>query len=119
MKKLILLFLTISLIGCSAEYDEVVETGNLNIPEIFHGNFTGGAMDYKATITRTYVQVETSSGEKIVNTADSEYFNGVNYYRADLANDELLVLTKANGYVGISYIKADGSWYISEFFTEN
>jgi hypothetical protein len=116
MKKLILLFLTISLLGCSAEEERM--TGSLDIPEIFHGNFTGETANFKAIIVRSYLKVETTSGEKTINTAELEYFNGVNYYRAELANEELLVLTKANGYVGISYLKSDGSWYISEYFTE-
>jgi hypothetical protein len=118
LKKVILLFLTISLLGCSAEEERTL-TGSLDIPEIFHGNFTGETANFKATIVRSYLKVETTSGEKTINKAELEYFNGHNYYRAELANEELLVLTKANGYVGISYLKVDGSWYISEYFTED
>ncbi len=112
MKKLfftLTLLLTLSFNSCTQE-DQI--TGNLNIPEEFRGNWQGGQSRLLATVTSTFVQVE---GHDIFNQADSETFNGFNYYRAKKGENDELILTRANGLIGIS-IYRNGILVVNDFF---
>ena len=114
MKKLIILIASVFLLSCSAEEETI--TGNLNIPEFFHGDFIGVHSDYNATIRGTYLRVETNRGLKTITTGENEQTNDVNLYIVELPNDEKLILTKANGLIGISIIDSNNEFIINEPF---
>ena len=90
MKKLIILIASVFLLSCSAEEETI--TGNLNIPEMFHGDFIGVHSDYKAEIRGTYLRVR---GLKTITTGENEQTNNINLYTVELPNNEELILTKA------------------------
>ena len=111
MKKLFLLLVTLFLLSCSQE-DQL--TGNLNIPQEFHGNWEGVQLRLSATVTNTFVQVE---GQEIFNQADFETFNNFNYYRAKKGENDELILTRANGLIGISIYRG-GILVVNDFFVQ-
>lgn len=115
MKKFLLLPILLLSLACSTDA-ETDNFGDLNIPEVFRGEFTGIHTLHWARVTQTQVEVETDGGLKTINTGKNQYFNGEDKYEVDLPNNEKLVLLYGNGYVGITVFNNEEEWIISDYF---
>lgn len=115
MIKSFLIFI-ISLFFFSCSSDDKTSIGSLNIPEVFRGEFEGRQTEKWAEIYPTYLKVDTDQGVKTITSGTNENFNDSNHYEVDLSNNEKLVLTYANGYVGITIFDSDGNWIISDYY---
>jgi len=98
MKKLILLFASVSLLACSAENNEDVLTGDLSIPEIFHGSFQGVNTGTIVKIYPTALKI----GEKEIKTALTQNFDTINkHYYITLEDNKSVRLVKSS-YRGVT-----------------
>lgn len=116
MKKLFtLLVLSVLLFSCSAE-ESSETTGNLNIPEVFRGDWITPDEEYTAKVTQTYLEVH---GVRTITSVTSEEFNGDVMYRAELSDGGELILLYGNSNLGISIFDAEGNGDFSRWFVEN
>ena|SRR5690606_81880 len=115
MKKFILLLLSVLIFSCSSE-ESSETTGNLNIPEVFRGDWITPDEEYTAKVTQTYLEVH---GVRTITSVTSEEVNGDVMYRAELSDGGELILLYGNSNLGISIFDAEGNGDFSRWFMEN
>ena len=95
MKKLIFLLSLLFIFSCTTED---VNTGGLNIPEPWHGEFRGFNTSKEASISKTQL---TIIGHLTISSAIKEEYNGNNLYEAE--NERFkLILTRTSTMIGVS-----------------